>query len=120
MPGFPSLIPRPAIRLNGASPGLAVGVAFGNTDVRSELVATAGSARIRVRILTASAGGTIQIIPMATDGTTEHTTGASAATAVVAGTEMNVDLDLYGENLCKIEFVGGGTGTITYVEIAQV
>lgn len=125
--GYPSPIPRPAIRLKGVSPGLGVGVAFENTNVRSEVVATHGSARIRARIKTAAAGGTIQLIPLGPDynpetgtGGTEYTSGVSASTAVVAATEMNVDLDLYGENFVLVKFVGSGTGTITYCDVSQV
>lgn len=121
MRGFPSLVPRPAVRLKAA---LAVAAAFANTEVLKEYVPTAGSARIRVRFK-ATNTGTLLVSPAWGNGAnppayTVYTTGASAATAVAANTEVNVDLDLYGENFVEVKFTGSATGVITFADVSQL
>jgi len=116
--------------------GLAGTVAASSTY--SQVVACAGSARLRVRIKTATATGTLNVKPIAplaaspkdesavaADGTidpakvTAYTTGTGTV-SVSAGVEANVDLDLYGENHVLVEFVCTLDGTITYCDVSQV
>lgn len=120
-----------------AMPGSAGGVVTNGTTYR-EIVATAGSAKIRARILTVTATGTLNIKPVAPQGAsaidesvmaaggnidttkvTAYSTGTGTA-AVAAATEQKVDLDLYGENYVMIEFVCSATGTITWLDVNQV
>lgn len=145
----PDLKPRLAQRLlgitTGTNPGLggsntpfgATGAVTGSTTY-SQVVATAGSARIRVRILTATATGTLNVIPIApmgatsTDEATYNANGkidtskitpyatGTGTVSVSAGTEANVDLDLYGENHCLVQFVCTLSGTIAFVDVSQV
>ena len=122
---FPDLRPRPAFRLAGE---LAVGAAFDNTDVLQQLVPTSGSARLRVRIKTATAGGTLDIVlygpdtdpDRATLTGTGYTTGNPTQVTVSSGTEAKIDVDLYGENFALVKFTGTGTGTVTYADVSQV
>ena len=104
-----------------------------------EVVAVPGSARVRVRTLTAGSGaGTLYVKPIAPvaasptdesvltkDGHVDpskvqaYATGTGTA-AVTAATEAKVDLDLYGENFILVQFVCSATGTLVFVDVSQV
>src|SRR4051812_13553228 len=105
-PSSKALAGRPPRRLKK---NLAAGVATSNGGILWELVPVFGSARVKVRIKTASNGGTIELIPVGPDFDpdqasatafasltgTPYTTGGPASVAVVAGTESQIFMDLY-------------------------
>ena len=115
---------------------LAAGTSLASGSSKSRVVCVAGLARVRVRIKTATVGGTLNVIPIRPIGTddtavsaageisaakvTEYTTGTGTAT-VTAGTEQKVDLDLYGESyvLVELEYTAGA-GTITFCDISGI
>jgi hypothetical protein len=140
---------KPAYRLNyptssnglqGSATATAPTATITNGQTYSEVVCTAGAAKVRVRILCAgSAAGTLTVSPIAPEGLVAsdesvmaangridpakiraYTTGASSATAVAAVTETKVDLDLYGENYCLVSFLASGTGTLVFCDISTV
>ena len=124
---------RPHRRLTGQ---LAAGTATSNGGILYEVVPVRGSARLRVRIKTASNGGTLDVFfvgpdfnqqqsgESGADGSltgTIYTTGNGTQAAVSAGTEAKIDVDCYGENYAIIKFVGSvGAGTISYCDCSQV
>jgi hypothetical protein len=129
-PRIPGDKPRPAIRLKGA---LKAGAATSNGGILYEIVPTRGSSRMRVRIKTATNGGSIDLIPVGPDfdpdqtvafGSltgTLYTSGLPTQVGVTAGTETKIDLELYGENYVIVKFTGTvGAGTITFVDVSQV
>ena len=132
----PDAIYRGLIRCKN---GLAAGAATANGVVIYEVVPVFGSARVRVRIKVATNGGTLDVIPVGPDfdvtsagvvaGSTafgslvgtQYATGGSTSNAVTAGTELKVDLDLYGETYLLLKYTGStGAGSITYVDVAQL
>ena len=118
-------------------PGTTGGAVTNGTTYR-EIVACPGSARLRVRILTATATGTLNLKPVApmaltaTDESVSDKTGfidpakvvvyatGTATGAVAAGTETKVDLDCYGENYVMVEFICTATGSVVWCDISQV
>lgn len=119
--------------------GLAAGTATSNGGIIYEVVPVFGSARLRVRIKVATNGGTLDVIPIGPDFDmtspgavsgatafasltgTQYTTGGSTGNAVTAGTELKVDLDLYGEAYVLLKYTGStGAGSITYVDVSQL
>lgn len=146
----PNVRNRPAYRLNrstiaAVSPGLQGSAAIGgsggavtNAVTYREVVAVPNAVQVRVRLLTATATGTLNIKPIApvavtpTDESafdknafidplkvTAYTTGG-ATVAVVAGTEVKLDLSLFGENYVLVEFVCSATGSITWCDFSQL
>lgn len=141
---------RPAYRLNRSTaaapaPGLqgssmpgSTGGAVTNGNTYSEVIAVTGAARVRVRIKTVTATGTLNVIPIAPQGllSTDESVMAASGTidpakvlnyatgtgtvAVAAATEAKVDLDLYGESYALVQFVCSANGTITFVDVSQV
>lgn len=119
--------------------GLAAGTATSNGGIIYEVVPVFGSARLRVRIKVATNGGTLDVIPLGPDfdmtsagvvaGSTafasltgtQYATGGSTANAVTAGTELKVDLDLYGDAYVLLKYTGSvGAGSITFVDVSQL
>ncbi len=93
-----------------------------------------GAARLRIRIKTVTQGGTLDAFFVGPDfrveqlpatayaslvGTVYATGGGDQAT-VTAGTEANMDVDVWGEGYVLLKFTGGGTGTIGFVDVSQV
>lgn len=132
-PRSPDRIPRPLRRLTGQ---LAAGSATSNGGIQYECIPVAGALRMRVTILTATNGGTLDVIRMGPDFSpdqlsptppayaaivgTKYTTGNGTA-AVTAGTEAKIDLDLYGESYVLVKFTGSvGAGTISYCDVGQL
>lgn len=129
----PDDISRPARRLTGA---LAAGTATSNGGVLYEVIPVRGSARVRVRIKTATNGGTLDVFfvgpdfnqQQSVDGVayaslvgTIYTTGNGTQASVTAGTEAKVDVDCYGESYAIVKFTGSvGAGVITFVDVSQV
>lgn len=124
-------IARPYRRLSG---NLAPAAAYTNGAVLWEVIPVRGSARIRARLLCASANGTLDIVTVGPDFDptqapatayasltgTKHTSGNPTQVAVTAGTEATITHDCYGENFVLLVFTGGGTGTITRVDVSQL
>ena len=124
---------RPHRRLTGQ---LAAGTATSNGGILYEVVPVRGSARLRVRIKTASNGGTLDVFFVGPDFNqqqsgesvaygsltgTIYTTGNGTQASVTAGTEAKIDVDCYGESYAIVKFVGSvGAGTITYADVSQV
>ena len=147
---IPNVRARPAYRLNrsttaAVSPGLqgsladaSTGGTVANTTTYREIVACPNAVGVRVRLLTATATGTLNIKPVApiaatvTDESvsdkngfidplkvTAYATGG-ATVAVAAATEVKLDLPLQGENFVMIEFVCTLTGSITWCDFCQL
>jgi hypothetical protein len=129
----PPDLSRPHVRLVGQ---LKAGAATSNGGILYELVPVRGAARLRVRIKTATNGGTLDVFFVGPDfnqqqsgdgvayaslAGTIYTTGNGTQAAVTAGTEAKIDVDCYGESYALLKFTGTtGAGTITYVDVAQV
>lgn len=127
----PDDIARPSRRLTGQ---LAAGAATSNGGVLWEAIAVRGSARVRARILTATNGGTIDLVfvgPNFDPGTptaayasivgTKYTTGNPTQVAVTAGTEATIVADCYGEGYLLVVFTGSvGAGVITFCDVSQL
>lgn len=125
--------------LQGSNTETAPTATITNGQTYSEVVCTAGAAKIRARILCAGAGaGTLNIKPIAPTATTatdesvmagsgfidpakvrKYSTGTGTG-AVAAVTEVKVDLDLYGENYCLVEFVCSATGTLVFCDVSTL
>lgn len=118
-----------------ANNGLAVGNTFANTNVLYETAKVQGAARLRVRIKTASAGGTLDVFFVGPDFDltqplsgvayasltgTIYATGNGAQATVAAGTENKVDVDCYGEGYALIKFTATGTGSVTFCDWSAV
>ena len=147
---IPNVRSRPAYRLNrsttaATSPGLqgsaadaSTGGTVANATTYSEVVACPNAVGIRVRLLTVGATGTLNLKPvapvaaLATDESvsdkngfidpakvTKYATGG-ATVAVVAATEVKLDLALQGENFVLVEFVCTANGTITWCDFCQL
>ena len=146
---IPNDRPRPAYRLNhsttAASPGLqgsateqsTGGAVLSGTTYR-ELVAVPNATNVRVRLLTATATGTLNVKPVApvaatsTDESVMDKTGfidplkvmayatGTGTAAVSAGVEQKVDLALFGENYILVEFVCTLNGTLTWCDVCQL
>lgn len=120
-----------------AMPGSTGGTVVNGTTYR-ELVAVAGCNSIRVRLLTVGATGTLNVKPIRPVGATAtdesvvgiggvidttkvqaYTTGTGTA-AVVAATEVKIDLALTGENYVLVEFVCTGNGSITFADVCAL
>lgn len=132
---------RGAIRFTAPSL-LAAGTATAATGVLYDIIPVRGSAKLRVRIKTATNGGTLDVVLLGPDfdvqqarGTqgaaavafaslvgTQYTTGNPAQVPVTAGTEAKIDItDLSGESYALVKFTGTvGVGSITYVDVSQV
>lgn len=133
-------LPQPDIcqpgqfRLNGA---LAAGTAIANSTDYQEVVNVRGAARVRVYAKTATAGGTLKasaIESVSTDDenpelspgeidpskVTAITAGAPADVTLTAGTANYIDMTLNGENWLLVTITGGGTGTISWVEVCRI
>ena len=131
-------LPQPDIctagqfRLKGA---LAAGTAIAAATNYREVVNVRGAARGRIWIKTATAGGTLKasaIESVTTDDAnprldsgainpakvTAITDGAPSDVTVTAGTTTHMDLTFNGESYILVTLAGGGTGTISFVEIA--
>ena len=127
----------PGLQGASATPDGSGGAVTNGTTYR-ELVPCAASSRLRVRLLTVTATGTLNVklvAPIAASITDESATAASGfvdpakvtayptgsgSVSVSAGTEAKVDVDLYGENYALIEFVCSLNGIITYCDVSQV
>lgn len=141
---------RPAYRLNrsttaAVSPGLqgslmpgSTGGTVANGTTYREIVAVPNATNVRVRLLTVGATGTLNVKPVApiaavaTDESvmdknafidplkvTAYATGTGTS-AVVAATEVKVDLALMGENYVMVEFVCTANGTVTWCDVSQL
>lgn len=129
----PDDISRPARRMTGA---LAAGTATSNGGVLYEVIPLRGSARVRVRIKTATNGGTLDLLFVGPDFNqqqgvdavafasltgTVYTTGNPTQVAVTAATEATIVSDCYGEGYAIVKFTGTvGAGTVTYCDYSQV
>lgn len=129
---------KPLRRLDGqgSNYGLRATRAFANTNIRYEVVCVTGMSKVTARIKTASAGGTLDIFFLGPDvdineiqradtayGSipgTIYTSGAASQGTVVAGTELLVTVACAGEDYAVIKFTGGGTGTVTYCDVAAL
>lgn len=124
---------RPIRRLNqlGTNYGLGAGQAIANTGILYEIVPVRGQSVITVRMKTAGAGGTLAVLYVGPDfnaaqgdilftqlAGTIYTTGQPATVAVAAGTEAILQSAPEGENFAIVKFTGGGTGTVTYCDVA--
>lgn len=118
------------------APGAPTSAVLANVTYR-EVVPTAGSAELTVRLKTTTAVGTLTITPIRllaatnpddpaiTDGlgnvdTTKvqkYSTGGSTATAVVAGTELALSINPAGEAYCLLEFACTTAGTLNYCDV---
>lgn len=97
------------------------GAAFANGVAVTQDVPCAGAERIRIRIKTATGGGTLAAAWLRPDGNTPYTANNPANVTVVAGTENKMDIDPhFGEALLRLTFTPGGDGTFTYVDVSQV
>lgn len=146
----PAIRSRVAVRLNRATtaasqPGLGgagtpsghSGAVVNGTTYR-EVVAVAGANNVRARLLTTTATGTLNVKPVApiaataTDESvmdrtgwvdpskvTAYSTGTGTA-AVAAGTEVKVDVALFGENYVLIEFVCTVSGTLNWCDVCAL
>lgn len=128
----PGMTPRGIYRCQN---GLAAGTATANGTTIYEIVPVSGALRIRVRIKTATNGGTLDVFGLGPDfdltqaqagvayGSltgTIYSTGNPTQVVVAAGTESKADIDLYGEEYVVLKFSGTtGAGTITYVDVSQ-
>jgi hypothetical protein len=120
-----------------AMPGSTGGTVANGTTYR-QVVPVAGCNSIRVRLLTVGATGTLNLKPIRPvpaapndesvvglggeiDPTkvTAYGTGTGTA-AVVAATELKVDLALNGENYVLVEFVCTANGTITFCDVCTL
>lgn len=147
---IPTIRARVAQRLGrstGASPGPGLqgsnfpgsaGGTVANGSTYSEVVACAGANAVRVRLLTATATGTLNLVPVApmaatsTDESARQATGfidpakvtayatGGATVAVVAGTEVKLDLTMFGESYVLVQFVCSANGTIVFCDISQL
>lgn len=120
-----------------AMPGSTGGAVTNGTTYR-QVVATAGCDNIRLRFLTVGATGTLNIKPIRPQGaspTDESVVGADGSVdptkvtaygtgtgtvPVVAATEVKLELALFGENYCLIEFVCTANGSITWADICTL
>lgn len=118
-------------------PGSTGGAVVNGTTYR-QIVNVSGCNNIRVRLLTVGATGTLNlkpIRPVATlpndesviglDGEIDTTKVTAYATgvgtvAVVAATEVKLDLALLGENYVMVEFVCTGNGSITWADVCTL
>jgi len=123
-PAHPSSGARRHRRVGGA---LAPAAAFLNTVAISALLALAGSARLRIRIKTATNGGELKlefVRPGSAGDFVEadlYTANNPAPVAVVAGTETMLEVaDHFGEAMALLTFTPTGNGTITYCDISEV
>ena len=146
----PNVRARPAYRLNrsttaAVSPGLqgsAVesgtgGAVLAATTYR-EVIACPNATNVRVRLLTNTATGTLNVKPVApvavspTDESvvdktgfvdpakvTAYATGIGTA-AVSAATEVKVDVALMGENYVLVEYVTALAGSIVWCDVSQL
>lgn len=136
----PDDISRPHLQFVAPS-ALAPGTATSNGGVLYDIIPVRGAARVRVRIKTATNGGTLDLVFLgpqfdtaqsrATGAVaataygslvgTQYTTGNPTQVAVAAGTEAKIDADCYGESYVLVKFTGTvGAGTITYCDTSQV
>lgn len=129
---------KPLIRCkSGKTNGtLAAGTSFANTNVRYEIHNVSGCSSVSARIKTATAGGTLDLFFVGPDvdidsiiandtayasiGGTIYTTGNATQGTVTAGTECLVTATCHGEDFVIVKFTGGGSGTITYCDVARV
>lgn len=96
------------------------GTAFTNGAAITIDVPCAGAERIRIRMKTATGGGTLAAAWLRPDGETKYTANNPADVAIVAGTENKMDVDPhFGEGLLRLTFTPSADGTITYVDVSQ-
>lgn len=147
---IPNVRNRPNYRLNRSttaaiSPGLQGSAMLGssggtvlNATTYREIVAVPNATTVRVRLLTVGSTGTLNIKPIAplalvvTDESATDKNGfidplkavpyatGGATVAVVAATEVKLDLALSGENYVMIEFVCSANGSITWCDVCQL
>ena len=130
----PGTKPRPHYRLQGA---LAAGAAIANATDVSEIVPIAGMSRVAIHAKTATAGGTLKayfVAPVAADSTsltlangqldpakvTAYDDTAASNVTLTAGTSNTMTVTCNGERYLKVTITGGGTGTVTFVDIAGI
>lgn len=114
---------------------LKAATAFVNLQVLYEIIPIFGSFRARFRARVAAAGATLDFIFVGPDfdpdqelaaktfaqlAGTQYTSANPTQLVLVAGTEGNKDVDLYGEGYVILKLTGSGSGTIDYVDIAQL
>lgn len=135
MARYPDAIPRPPIR---CSSGLAPGTVTASAGVLYEIVPVWGAKTVRVRIKTATNGGTLDFFFLGPDfalsagatagstayaslGNTIYTSKGGTQLAVTAGTEAGQDVDCAGEGYLILKFTGTvGAGAITFVDVSQL
>ena len=115
---------------------LAPGSATANATTIGEVIPIANCRYVTIRVKTATAGGTLNfdyVRPVATepvnntDGSinpaqiVKYVSPASpTAVTVTAGTETSMQITTNGEKYAYISFTGGGTGTISYVDVCAL
>lgn len=101
-----------------------------------EVIPIAGATQVTVRLKTTTAVGTVTLTPVRLlavnpddpaiyqpDGSVDTTkvqkysTGGSTATAVVAGTELDLSINPAGEAYCLVEFAVTTAGTLNYCDV---
>lgn len=101
-----------------------------------EVIPIAGATQVTVRLKTTTAVGTLTLTPVRLlavnpddpaisqpDGSVDTTkvqkysTGGSTATAVVAGTELDLSINPAGEAYCLVEFAVTTAGTLNYCDV---
>lgn len=133
-------LPQPDIcttgqfRLKGA---LAAGAAIANATDVQEVVNVRGAARVRVYAKTATAGGTLKLSAIESVTTDDEdpylspgeidpakvtaiTDGAPDDVTLTAATTGHIDFTCNGESWLLVTITGGGTGTISMVELARL
>lgn len=118
-------------------PGSTGGAVLNGTTYR-QIVNVSGCNNIRARLLTVGATGTLNIKPIrpvATNPNDESVIGldgeidttkvvaygtGTGTVAVVAATEVKLDLALLGENYVMIEFVCTANGSITWCDVCTL
>lgn len=130
---FPAANYKPNRRCKGL---LRVGAPFTNTAILYEILPIAGASAWRARIKTATAGGTLDAFYIGPDveieaaianatayasiGGTIYTSGNPSQVAVTAATETKIEDSPKGEGYVLLKFTGGGTGTISFVDLVTL
>lgn len=134
LPTPASYVPFDHRVLKGA---LAPGSALASATVIGEVIPIANVRYLTIRVLTATAGGTLNfdfVRPVATEPVmlstdtgvnpaqvTKYTSPASpTAVAVTAGTQASLQVTCNGEKYGYVSITGGGTGTVSWVDVSAL
>jgi hypothetical protein len=113
----PHSIETPRPDRHTARPIFPDGTAFENTVPISVVVPCAGITTAYVRLLTATAGGSLEIRLRRTNGTEYPVAVGPANTTITAGTLSEVTVSPKGAREFVVRFVPSGDGTVTYCDV---